>query len=113
MKKLYAIFMMIMIVFVIGFTTTSCKKTDTGCSGMGTLSLSNQSNSTTQQIMIDGASYGKLYPGQSKDISLAAGTHTWQLVGLSGGNGCTQASVIIVECQSTGFYCDGKKQGSK
>ena len=110
MKKVYTIFSMIMIVFVIGFT--NCKKTSTGCNGMGTLSLSNQSISTTQKIMIDGSSYGNLYPGQTKEISLAAGTHDWQLVGLNGG-GCSPASVIIVECQEVGFYCDGKKQGSK
>lgn len=86
---------------------TSCNKSkDKGCtSGSGTLKLTNSSHGTVQRIMIDGVNYGSLDPGESKDISLAAGQHDWQLQGISGGTGCSSAKVTIVECQTTSFQC--------
>jgi len=80
----------------------SCKK---DCNGNGTLSLKNASLNTVQKIMVDGVNYGTLDPGEHKDISLAAGEHEFQFVGISGGNGCCPAKVIIVECKKTGFQC--------
>jgi hypothetical protein len=73
---------------------------------MGTLKLTNNSSNTVQRAMIDGVNHGSIDPGQSKEIKLAAGQHDWQLVGISGGTGCSAAKVTIVECQTTGFSCN-------
>lgn len=81
---------------------SACKKT---CSGMGTLKLTNKSLNTVQKIMVDGVNHGTIDPGESKEIALAAGSHDFQQVGISGGTGCSAASVIIVECETTGFSC--------
>lgn len=83
---------------------SACKKKTT-CSGKGTLKLTNDSHSTVQRAMVDGVNYGSLDPGASKDISLAAGSHDWQLVGISGGSGCSAAKVTIIECQTSSFSC--------
>lgn len=85
---------------------SSCTKEDI-CDGMGTLELTNDSHSTVQRIMIDGVNYGTLDPNESKEIKLSPGQHEWQLVGISGGSGCSAATVIIVECQTLGFSCGG------
>ena len=77
------------------------------CDGNGTLSVTNKSDNTLQQLMIDGVNYGTLDPGENKDVDLAAGQHFWQLVGIDGG-GCNEAYVIIVECKTVSFSCDGK-----
>lgn len=74
---------------------------------MGVLKLTNTSISTVQKIMVDGVNYGTIDPGESKEISLAAGEHDFQQVGISGGTGCGPASVIIVECETSGFKCSG------
>ena len=97
------VFVLAMILVVV--SDISCLKT---CSGNGKLDLKNTSSSTTQRIMIDGVSYGSIGPGESKSISLAAGHHNWQLVGISGGSGCTAAEVTIVECETSSYYCSGK-----
>ena len=55
--------------------------------------------------MIDGVNYGSLDPSESKEISLAPGEHTFQQVGISGGSGCSEAKVIIVAGQTSGFSC--------
>ncbi|MBK6934270.1 MAG: hypothetical protein IPH17_04105 [Bacteroidales bacterium] len=57
--------------------------------------------------MIDGVNYGSLDPGESQTITLPAGEHNFQLVGISGGTGCCPAKVIIIECESQGFECSG------
>jgi hypothetical protein len=57
--------------------------------------------------MIDGINYGSLDPGESKSISLPAGEHEFQQVGISGGAGCNPAKVIIIECETQGFECNG------
>lgn len=57
--------------------------------------------------MIDGVNYGSLDPGESQTITLPAGEHEFQLVGISGGTGCSPAKVIIIECESQGFECSG------
>lgn len=81
----------------------SCKKK---CSGMGTLKLTNKSMNTVHRLMVDGVNYGTIDPGESKEIKLAAGEHSFQQLGISGGPGCSAGKVIIVECESTGFSCN-------
>lgn len=80
----------------------SCKS---DCGGKGYLKLTNESINTVQRIMIDGVNYGSLDPGESEIISLPAGEHEFQLVGISGGSGCSSAKVIIIECETQGFSC--------
>lgn len=75
------------------------------CDGKGYLKLTNNSLNTVQRIMIDGVNYGSLDPGESKSISLPAGEHEFQQVGISGGSGCSAAKVIIIECETQGFSC--------
>ncbi|MBI2968406.1 MAG: hypothetical protein HYY40_11435 [Bacteroidetes bacterium] len=82
---------------------SSClKKT---CNGYGTLQLCNESTNTTQRMMIDGTNYGTIDVGECESISLAAGEHDVQLVGITGGSGCSAAKVIIVECQTEARTC--------
>lgn len=76
------------------------------CSGLGSLKLTNESHSTVQRIMVDGVNYGTIDPGESEEIDLAAGEHEFQLVGISGGTGCSAAKVIVVECETSGFSCN-------
>ena len=91
------------VIITMAFVTTF-----TGCMDiytMGTLELTNKSIGTVQRIMIDGVNYGSLDPSESKEISLAPGEHTFQQVGISGGSGCSEAKVIIVAGQTSGFSC--------
>jgi hypothetical protein len=94
---------LILILFFTGlFFWSSCEE---ACNGMGTLELTNKSISTVQQLMVDGINYGTIDPGESKEIELAPGEHDFQQVGISGGTGCSAASVIIVECKTSSFSC--------
>ncbi|HOJ25421.1 MAG TPA: hypothetical protein PK081_09200 [Bacteroidales bacterium] len=101
MKKLLSISSLIF-TFSILTIMLSCKS---DCEGEGYLKLTNNSNNTVQRMMIDGINYGSLDPGESESISLPAGEHEFQLVGISGGAGCSPAKVIIVECETQGFSC--------
>ncbi|MBC8319210.1 MAG: hypothetical protein H8E34_00645 [Bacteroidetes bacterium] len=102
MKRKQFAFIILIFSLLVLFSTTSCEKS---CSGMGTLKLTNKSLNTVQKIMIDGVNHGTIDPGEEKEISLAAGEHDFQQVGISGGTGCSAASVIIIECETTGFSC--------
>ena len=84
------------------FSLQSCEN---DCDGKGYLNLTNTSANTVQRIMIDGVNYGSLDPGESESISLPAGEHEFQQVGISGGAGCSPAKVIIIECETQGFSC--------
>ena len=101
MKKKQYIVILFLFLFV-SFSLSSCEET---CSGMGTLKLTNKSLNTVQKLMVDGVNHGTIDPGESQEISLAAGEHEFQQVGISGGNGCSAASVIIVECETSAFSC--------
>ena len=86
----------------------SCTKED-DCDGMGTLSITNKSiTNSLMKLKIDGVNYGTLDPGETKDVSLAAGRHDWKLEGINGGNGCNPASVIVVACETSSYSCSGK-----
>ncbi|MEK6833707.1 MAG: hypothetical protein AABY32_06700 [Nanoarchaeota archaeon] len=86
------------------YASFSCE--ELGCDGMGTLSLENASHNTVQRIMINGVNYGTIDDGETKKIKLTPGTYAWQLVGISGGTGCSAAVVTIVECKTSSFKCD-------
>ena len=101
MKKLLSISSLIL-TFSILTIMLSCKS---DCGGKGDLKLTNKSINTVQRIMIDGVNYGTLDPGESEIISLRAGEHEFQQVGISGGSGCSSAKVIIIECETQGFSC--------
>lgn len=77
------------------------------CDGKGTLKVENKSLNTLQKLMIDGVNYGTVDPGETKEVDLAPGYHNWQLVGLDGG-GCNEATVIIMECETSSYSCSGK-----
>lgn len=96
---------LILILCLIGsLNLSSCKKTCNN--GMGTLELTNKSLNTVQKLMVDGVNYGTIDPSESKEITLAAGEHEFQQVGISGGSGCSAGKVIIVECETSGFSCN-------
>ena len=101
MKKLLSISSLILTFFILTIML-SC---ESDCKGEGYLKLTNTSTGTVQRIMIDGINYGSLDPGESKSISLPAGEHEFQQVGISGGAGCNPAKVIIIECETQGFEC--------
>lgn len=88
---------------------TSCTKPeeedDCPLPGYGYLKLNNTSLNTIQRVDIDGTNYGTLDPGDSETYPLAAGTHTFQNIGISGGAGCSPATVIIVECATEARSC--------
>jgi hypothetical protein len=91
---------------VFSLLSLSCE--DLVCDGMGTLSVKNTSIGTVQQLHVDGVNYGTVDPGKTKEVDLAPGEHSWQMIGLSGGVGCSSATVIIQECKTSSFSCHGK-----
>jgi hypothetical protein len=101
MKKLFFALTILTLSFCI-----SCE--DLTCNGMGKLSVENTSIGTVQRLMVDGVNYGSVDPGETLEVELAPGEHIWQLVGLSGGTGCSPAAVIIMECETSAFSCHGK-----
>ena len=103
MKK-FASFIAIVSIFLL--TNTSCE--DLLCNGKGTLQLTNKSLLTVQKIMINGVNYGSLDPGETESIELSPGVYAWQLVGISGGTGCSMAAVTITECDTQAFSCSAK-----
>jgi len=102
--KLFLIAMVLIIITIL--TSISCE--GLVCDGKGTLKLTNSSHSTVQKIMINGVSYGTLDPGDVQSIDLSPGIYVWQLVGVTGGNGCSSAAVTITECDTQSFQCGGK-----
>ena len=103
MKKI-KLFLVVMAVAVL--MGTSCE--DLFCDGKGTLQLTNKSLLTVQKIMINGVNYGTLDPGETESIDLSPGVYAWQLVGISGGTGCSMAAVTITECDTQAFSCSAK-----
>jgi hypothetical protein len=91
---------------------TSCVKPedddDNNCPqpGYGWFRVTNGSLGTVQRMMIDGTNYGTLDPGETMDIPLPAGEHDYIFEGISGGTGCSAATVTIVECQTEGRQCN-------
>ncbi|MEK7572286.1 MAG: hypothetical protein AAB493_00280 [Patescibacteria group bacterium] len=106
MKTIKMTLIVIALIVIAASTNLSCEKLF--CDGMGTLSLENKSLLTVQKIMINGVNYGSLDPGKTKEIKLTPGIYMWQLVGISGGTGCSAAAVTIVECETVAFSCSAK-----
>ena len=107
MKKSRMSLVIIALLAVMPFMNFSCDLVN-DCDGMGTLSIENSSLLTVQKLMIDGVNHGSVDPNETKEVKLAPGTHVWQMEGISGGTGCSAASVIIVECKTSSFKCSGK-----
>lgn len=84
------------------FSMPSCKKYS-----KGRLSVSNTSVNTVQRIMIDGTNYGSLDPGNKKEFEFEPGKYTVQLVGISGGTGCSASIVTVVKGETHGVSCSG------
>ncbi|HEY5124469.1 MAG TPA: hypothetical protein VIK14_12110 [Ignavibacteria bacterium] len=108
MKKIKIILIVIALLVIAASTNFSCDPPKDDCDGKGTLSIENKSLSTVQRLMIDGVNYGSVDPGDKKEAKLAPGTHSWQMAGISGGTGCSAATVIIVACQTSSFSCSAK-----
>jgi hypothetical protein len=106
MKKFKLLFIGVVLLTFSASISTSCDKL--GCNGKGTLEVTNSSLSTVQKLMINGVNYGSLDPGEKKSVDLTPGPYVWQLVGISGGTGCSAAEVNITECQTSTFKCSGK-----
>lgn len=81
---------------------SSCEKP---CDKNGSLLLTNKSLNTVQKLTVEGVSYGTIKPGESKEISLAAGEYEFQQVGVNGGVGCRAAKATIAKCKITTFSC--------
>lgn len=103
MKKFILTVMGLISFLSVSVISTSCDELT--CSGNGTLSVENKSLNTVQRLMINGVNYGSVDPGKTKEVELTPGTYAWQLVGLSGGSGCSPAVVNIVECETSSFSC--------
>jgi len=106
MKKI-RMSLVIALLAVMPFMNFSCDLID-DCDGMGILSIENTSLSTVQKLMIDGVNHGSVDPKETKEVKLAPGTHVWQMEGISGGTGCSAASVILIACKTSSFECSGK-----
>jgi len=107
MKKNRITLFAMVVLTIATFTSFSC---ETMClnGGQGTLSIENKSHNTVQKIMINGADYGTLDPGETKDIDLNPGVYEWQVIGIDGGTGCSPAIVTIAECETSAFSCSAK-----
>ena len=108
MRKIKIILIAIALLFIAASTNFSCESTKDDCDDKGTLSVENKSLLTVQRLMIDGVNYGSVDPGDKKEAKLAPGTHSFQMVGICGGTGCSVATVIIVACQTSSFSCSAK-----
>ena len=106
MRKIKLFLVALVLLTITASVNTSCE--DLTCNGKGTLSISNKSHNTVQKLMINGVNYGTLDPGETKDVELSPGMYMWQLVGISGGTGCSAAAVTITECDTQGFSCGAK-----
>jgi hypothetical protein len=106
MKRIALFFICVFFLSLSASVNMSCSKLI--CNGKGTLKLTNKSTNTVQKIMINGVNYGTIDPGESKSVELVPGSYTFQQVGISGGTGCSQATVNIVECKTQGFSCSSK-----
>ncbi len=71
----------------------------------GTLRVKNNSLHTVQRILVNGANHGSLDPGEERFFEKSPGDYTIQLVGLSGGSGCSAATVHIAACTVEGLSC--------
>lgn len=103
MKKFILTLMGVISFLSLSVINTSCDKLS--CDGLGTLSVENKSLNTVQRLMINGVNYGSIDPGKTKEVELTPGTYAWQLVGLSGGSGCSPAVANIAKCETSSFSC--------
>ena len=106
MKKITLSFLALILL-----SMSSCVKQeddDNDCpqAGYGWFKVTNGSLGTVQRMMIDGTNYGTMDPGDVMNIPLPAGQHDYIFEGISGGAGCSAATVTIVECQTEGRQCN-------
>lgn len=80
----------------------------TSCCTTGTLVVKNTSADTNQELIIDGESYGVITPGETMEVELIAGSHTWKLLGIDGGAGCGETTTLIQGCMEHSYTCNGK-----
>ncbi len=102
---------------------TGCQKEDevTPSSGLnsdcgsstGSIYVHNSSLHTVQRILIEGANAGSLDPGEERYIEKVPGVYTVQLIGISGGPGCSPAEVHVAACSVDGISCSYETGGSE
>lgn len=90
--------------------TTSCSLINGGdrCEGAGTLIVTNGSDTTYQQFLIDRINYGSFDPGQKMYIDLFEGYHELQLIESIGDTVGFKEEFLISDCETTSFLFDGK-----
>ncbi len=103
--KNHSVFFTLISISALGLLFTACDK-ESFCSGRGTLTVSNSSDFTVHQVIVDGAIYATLFPGTSKDIELAAGKYTVEFIGVNGAGGCYPSLVTIDACGQEWRGCD-------
>lgn len=103
--KNHSSFFTLLFIGTLSLLFTACDK-ESFCSGRGTLTVSNSSGFTQQQVIIDGAVYAILFPGTSKDIELAAGKYTVEFISMNGAGGCYPSLVTIDACGQEWRSCD-------
>lgn len=107
-KKMFWIMSGCLLLFFIVVGMVACDVLDL-CGGYGYLELSNDSRNTYQKIVIDGANYGTLAPGESDTFELTVGRHRVARINIWTGNyACTPFEVNIVECDTQSFSCSGR-----
>lgn len=102
----WIVFGLIGILFILVFT--SCNKYVYQGQKIGILELKNNSETTVEEVFVNGTSYGLLTPGKVTKIKLVPGVYTWQLRGLGGVGGCTPTTGTIVAGYTQSFNCSVK-----
>lgn len=100
--KILRTFLLVLLVSALSSCEEDCEQKN-----KGTLKLTNNSSGTVMRALVDGVNHGSLDPGESIEIDLGAGSHTFTFEGISGGAGCTPGSVIIIACETSAFSCSG------
>jgi len=92
-----------LLIALCAITFTSCEELleelEEDCNdGWGELCVENKSLHTVQKVIINGASYGTLDPGDKECFSVPVGATTLEFRGVNGGSGCNPCVNNIPDC---------------
>jgi hypothetical protein len=78
---------------------------DEGCvDDKGKISTENTSTDV-YNIVIDGATRGKLYPGDKETFEVSVGEHTLLFTTEDGSGGCSEIIIFVEECENERWCC--------
>lgn len=107
MKKIKKVVLILILLFVAMMMLSSCNKYVYKGQKIGILELTNMSESTVHEIVVNDSIYGTLQPGKSMKIKLTPGVYTWEFKGVNG-EGCIPTTGTIIEGYTQSFNCSVK-----